>query len=211
MMYAYQLNYGTHNTHLIHTHKISKKEFEGMVIEAALEAAKKSFPTTDEEMHNKKVTAAQIAMMNRLNGDEYMYDIAMSECIEPRATSLFRYEGLHDDVVYIMIEKFGFIKLKNTHSLSFDTGVNLAHENTSKNPRLSAITRKLSKQIRLKIHDSKYKNHYDMCIAIHNKRMALGSTARDAEDMALVESLGVQYVPYDNPTAIEARRKLENQ
>lgn len=215
MSYIYELGYGTYEesayAQIQHDKEFTQDEFNNMVFACVVKAAKEAHDecVNDFNSHESKIEKAQGAMFNRKNGDEFMYEICIESLTQMRGESL-TYQHLHDRVVELMIKDFGFGSVHKTVSISFFGWSDLADENdwdqSEHEPNRTA-----SRMVREQVC-SRPRHNPEHREASEARESRLKSNPEEvyAEDKALVESLGVTYVPYDDPEVVKKREERES-
>jgi len=150
------------------------------------------------------------AMGWRLRGDEEMYLYDLARAYYPDAPRL-SYQELHNDVVKLMCEKHGFKKIEILRSAYFFGWSNLCIKGDWGKDSGNALQRKAVSLVRRLVCKGE-PSSAEKGWSASRKRARRGETAAgEEEDKQLCLDLGVEYIPYNHPDAVEARRVLKEQ
>jgi len=215
MPYLYELGYGTYEeseySQIQHEKEFTQEEFENMVLKCVVKAAKEAHDESVNDFNSpeSKKEKAEGACFNRKNGDEFMYEICIESLMHMHDASL-TYQSLHDRVTELMIEDFGFIMAHKTATIVFSGWPDLADENDwdqSEHEPNRTASRMVREQVcERSRHNPERRERLDK----RADMLKLDPEKVYAEDRALIESLGVTYVPYDDPVAVAKRQELED-
>jgi hypothetical protein len=215
MPYLYELGYGTYEeseySQIQHEKEFTQEEFNDMVLKCVVKAAKEVFDEAVNDFNSpeSKKEKAEGACFNRKHGDEFMYEICIETLMYMHEARL-TYQSLHKRVTELMTEDFGFVVAPKTATISFFGWSDLANENDWEQNEHEP-NRTASRMVREQVCDkpannSEQRERRDRRIDM----LKLDPEKVYAEDRALIESLGVTYVPYDDPVAVSKRQELED-
>lgn len=215
MPYLYELGYGTYEeseySQIQHEKEFTQEEFENMVFQCVVKAAKEAHEESVNDFNSpeSKREKAEGACFNRKNGDEFMYEICIESLMYMRNSDL-SYQSLHERVTELMVKDFGFIMAHKTATVSFFGWADLADENDWGQSEYEP-NRTASRMVREQVCERPryYCPEKREMLAKREDMLKLDREKVYAEDRALIESLGVTYVPYDDPVAVAKRQELE--
>lgn len=209
-MYTYEIGYGTYEESayelLTHEQFITTEELENMFIDCIVKAAidQRTSEEADFASPEFKQTTAESAVFNRKNGDEFMYEICINELRNPHELTL-TYQNLHDKVIQLMCSDFGFSTIKREASAYVFGWADLSVENDW-GDSVTDLTKRASAAVRSRGIKPPTKN---TMLQDRDSRLESEPEKVYAEDRALIESLGVEYIEYDDPTAVRNRTQEE--
>lgn len=235
MAHIYEVGYGTYEessfAQIQHRRKFTKSRFEKMVLDCVVEVAKlhydlhmKSWLVDEhaayrdaadledgEELVPGRKSELASAMKWRLEGKEDMYVYALVKAYFPEEPDL-TYQYLHDDVVKMMCDKYGFKPIEKLHGAYFFGWSNLCVKGSwgrdGDDGGIQSRAVRLVRKLVCKGEPSSAERKWNAS----RKRALRGNPAAGAEqDEQLCLDLGVEYIPYDHPQAVAAREALKAQ
>lgn len=230
-VHIYDFGYSTeeesHYTQLEHFQRFSRARFEEMLLDCVFRAAQMEHDITwkqwrtdalarcdsddDTDSYDSDSSGGmqkyylETAMQHRLEGDERGYLRCIVEAMGPPHVFL-DYGNLHNSVVSLVCDLYGFSILKFSEHVNFYGWQDLAsdcHPN-----KLGTITNRACDLVKSGLiqdgssAESKLK-------AEHREVMGENPAICDLNDEKFCNELGVVFVPYNHPTAVENREKFK--
>lgn len=224
--FGYSTEEGSHYTQLEHFQRFSRARFEEMLLDCVVRAAQMEYDKTwrqwrvdalaccdsnnnddcdDDCSGGMQKYYLELAMRCRVEGDERGY---LRNIVEAMGVPhiFLDYGHLHGSVVSLVCDLYGFSILKFAEHINFYGWQDLASDCSS--GRIG-ITSRACDLVKAKLvtdgssAESKFK-------AEQREAMGENPASCDLVDEKFCNDLGVEFIPYSHPLALENRNKLKD-